>query len=62
MVGNFDHVYVGIIIEEQVLVVHHDHSQAGLECDPDKYKILDIIYSNKNYRLSEILMMIFHCQ
>ena len=40
MVGNFDHVYVGIIIEEQVLVVHHDHSQAELECDPDKYKIL----------------------
>ena len=40
MIGNFDHVYVGIIIEEQVLVVRHDHSQGGLECDSDKYKIL----------------------
>ena len=40
MVGNFDHVCVGTILEEQVLVVRHDHSQAGLECDSDKYKIL----------------------
>ena len=40
MVGNFGHVCVGTIPEEQVLVVYHDHGQTGLECDPDKYKTL----------------------